>query len=118
KGGLLNCYSVTPEYLVKVLNGKYHKVFNHSLEFLNDSDKEMIDKLFKDLFEFIAIDICKLSDIADEWKGRISNVEDFIELFFENLPSWGLPAKKLELPTQKIISSRKNCLRNSYNFIH
>lgn len=117
KGGLLNCYSITPGRLVKALNGKYHEVFGSELEFLSDADRNTVDKLYRDLFEFVAIDICKLSDIADTWSGQIFNSKDFIELFFENLILWGLPLKKLELPSQKVINGRKNCLRSSYNFI-
>mgnify|MGYP002511277799 CR=1 FL=1 len=80
KGGLANFQSITPDILIKTLNGKYHMIFKD--ESLTDSDNEVIDRLYKDLFEFEAIDICKLSDIADSWNGKISNSKDFIELFF------------------------------------
>ena len=67
------------------MNGKYHLIFND--DSFTDSDNEVIDRLYKDLFEFEAIDICKLSDIADSWNGKISNSKDFIELFFNELPT-------------------------------
>lgn len=76
KGGLANFQSITPDILIKTLNGKYHLIFND--DSFTDSDNEVIDRLYKDLFEFEAIDICKLSDIADSWNGKISNSKDFI----------------------------------------
>lgn len=115
KGGLANFQSITPDILIKTLNGKYHMIFND--ESLTDSDNEVIDRLYKDLFEFEAIDICKLSDIADSWNGKISNSKDFIELFFNELPTWGLPLRRLELPKRQEIMGRKNVLAGCHRFI-
>ena len=115
KGGLANFQSITPDILIKTLNGKYHMIFND--ESLTDSDNEVIDRLYKDLFEFEAIDICKLSDIADSWNGKISNSKDFIELFFNELPTWGLPLRRLELPKRQEIMGRKNVLSGCHRFI-
>lgn len=115
KGGLANFQSITPDILIKTLNGKYHMIFKD--ESLTDSDNEVIDRLYKDLFEFEAIDICKLSDIADSWNGKISNSKDFIELFFNELPSWGLPFRRIELPKRQEIMGRKNVLAGCHRFI-
>ena len=115
KGGLANCHSITPEILVKTLNGKYHLVFNE--DSLTDQDNDLIDRLYKDLFEYEAIDICKLSDIADFWEGKITNSKDFMELFFSGLPAWGLPYRRLELPKRKDILGRKNVLADCHRFI-
>ena len=115
KGGLANFQSITPDILIKTLNGKYHLIFND--DSFTDSDNEVIDRLYKDLFEFEAIDICKLSDIADSWNGKISNSKDFIELFFDELPTWGLPLRRLELPKRQEIMGRKNVLAGCHRFI-
>ncbi len=115
KGGLANFQSITPDILIKTLNGKYHMIFNE--DSLTDSDNEVIDRLYKDLFEFEAIDICKLSDIADSWNGKISNSTDFVELFFSELPIWGLPLRRLELPRRQEIMGRKNVLAGCHRFI-
>lgn len=115
KGGLANFQSITPDILIKTLNGKYHLIFND--DSLTDSDNEVIDRLYKDLFEFEPIDICKLSDIADSWNGKISNSKDFIELFFNELPTWGLPLRRLELPKRQEIMGRKNVLAGCHRFI-
>lgn len=115
KGGLANFQSITPDILIKTLNGKYHMIFND--ESLTDSDNKVIDRLYKDLFEFEAIDICKLSDIADSWNGKISNSKDFVELFFNELPTWGLPLRCLELPKRQEIMGRKNVLAGCHRFI-
>lgn len=115
KGGLANCNSITPELLIKTLNGKYHLVFGEDT--LTDQDNALVDRLYKDLFEYEAVDICKLSDIADSWEGKITNGKDFMELFFEGLPAWGLPYRRLELPGQKDVMGRKNVLAGCRRFI-
>jgi hypothetical protein len=116
-GGLLNCFTITPEILVKEIDGKYHKVMSNCLENIDSDSEECIDKLYKDLFEFVAIDITKLSKIADDWQNSISSLNEFVEKFYETLPSWGLPFKKLELPDSRDIKSNRNILRTEYNFI-
>ena len=115
KGGLANFQSITPDIIIKTLNGKYHEVFNDDA--LTESDYQVMDRLYKDLFEFVAIDICKLSDIADSWGGKIFNSKDFVELFFKELPTWGLPFRCLELPKRQEIMGRKNVLAGCYRFI-
>lgn len=118
KGGLLNCYTITPDSLVAMINGNYHEVFDDLAECFSDTELGYVDKLYKDLFEFIAVDICKLSNIADKWSNQISNINDFIEKFYESLPEWGLPFKKLDLPSAKELGNKKNnILRIEYNFI-
>ena len=115
KGGLANCHSITPELLVKTLNGKYHLVFHE--DSLTDQDNDLIDRLYKDLFEYVPIDICKLSSIADSWEGKITNSKDFMELFFEDLSKWGLPYRRLELPKRNDVMGRKNVLAGCHRFI-
>lgn len=115
KGGLANFQSITPETLVNELNGKYHKLFED--DSFTVSDNDIIDRLYKDLFEFKPIDICKLSDIADTWNGRYSNRKEFIELFFKELPIWGLPFRSLTLPKDHEITGRKNVLGGCHRFI-
>ena len=63
------------------------------------------------------MDICKLSDIADSWQGKITDSKDFMELFFEGLPVWGLPVRRLELPKPKQVMGRKNVLAGCHRFI-
>ncbi|MEG0190191.1 MAG: DUF87 domain-containing protein [Lachnospiraceae bacterium] len=117
KGGLLNCYTITPDSLVFMISGNYHEIFADLDNCFSDTELGYVDKLYKDLFEFIAVDICKLSSLVDKWNNHISNINDFIEKFYESLPEWGLPFKKLELPTAKELESKKNILRIEYNFI-
>lgn len=115
KGGLANCKSITPEILVKTLNGKYHLLFDE--ESFSDRDNELIDRLYRDLFKYQAIDICKLSNIVDLWEGKIANIKDFVELFFKDLPMWGLPFRRLEIPSIKEIMGRRNILAGCHRFI-
>lgn len=116
KGGFNNFYTITPDVLVSELAGEYHTLFMESIDFSGE-DTAVIDKLYKDLFEYVAIDLCKLSDLIDSWEGKISTVDDFIELFYGSLPEWGLPYKRLDLPTAKQIKGKNNILKTEANFI-
>ena len=111
KDGLLNCSEITPETLARNLNGKYSEIFASSLENVFSADDEaIINKLYKDLFEYIPADICKLSKFADEWYD-ISNIDELIDNFYLNLPEWGLPFRKETQRTTKEILQSKNCLQ-------
>ena len=116
KGGFKNFYTITPDVLVAELAGEYTSLFMDTIDFSED-DKIVVNKLYKDLFEYVAIDICKLSDLIDSWEGKISTVDDFIELFYETLPEWGMPYKRLDLPTSKQLKGKSNILKTEYNFI-
>lgn len=116
KGGLMNFYTITPDTLVKELSGSYYDIFVDALDFAQ-LDIQIVNKLYKDLFEYVAIDICKLSDLVDSWFNRISTISDFVELFYETLPQWGLPYKKANLPKTRDLNSKKNILQMEYNFI-
>lgn len=101
--------------MVKTLNGKYHLLFDE--ESFSDRDNDLIDRLYRDLFKYQAIDICKLSNIVDLWEGKIANIKDFVELFFKDLPIWGLPFRRLEIPSIKEIMGRRNILAGCHRFI-
>lgn len=116
KGGLLNCYTITPNVLVENLSGDYYAVFAGSID-LGKSEIDVVNKLCKDLFDFVAIDICKVSNLFDSWANRITTIDDFVELFYASLPMWGLPFKKMELPVMKDLKSKSNILRVEHNFI-
>ena len=116
KGGLLNCFTITPNVLVDDLSGNYFDIFAGSIDF-GKEEIEAVNKLYKDLFDFVAIDICKLSNLFDEWANQITTVRDFVELFYESLPIWGLPFKKMDLPAMKDLKAKKNILRIEQNFI-
>lgn len=49
KGGLLNCYTITPDVLVNELSGNYYDVFSDTLDF-NQSEIDCVNKLYRDLF--------------------------------------------------------------------
>ena len=116
KGGFKNFYTITPDILVSELAGDFYSLFMDSIDFSED-DKAVVNKLYKDLFEYIAIDLCKLSDLIDSWEGKITTVNDFIELFYDSLPEWGMPYKRMDLPTAKQVKVKSNILKTEYNFI-
>lgn len=116
KGGLLNCYCITADTIAADIDGQYSEVFMYLSE-LSDAEKAIIDKLYSDLFSYVPVDIFKLSKIADEWENQISNVGDFIELFFANLNEWGLPIRKNNLPSSKELRGKKNVLELQQKFI-
>ncbi|MDY5812374.1 MAG: DUF87 domain-containing protein [Treponema sp.] len=118
KDGLLNCSEITPESLARNLDGKYSEIFKTALGDIFNSDEEnVINKLYKDLFEYVPADICKLSKIADDWTD-VSNIDEFIERFYLSLPEWKLPFRKDNLRTQReILRNNKNILQIEYSII-
>lgn len=118
-GGLKNCYTITPETLLKELEGHYYRIFEDCFTItLSDADKELIDNMYKYLFEFSAPDICKLSKFAEQWQNSFDVFDEFIDAFSQKLPDWGLPPRKLEPLTRKLVENRSNFLRNEYRFIN
>ena len=116
KGGLLNCYTITQDVLVNELSENYYAVFANDLNF-GKNEIDIVNKLYKDLFDFVAVDICKLSNLFDSWINKINIIDDFVELFYSSLPMWGLPFKKMNLPIMKDLKSKSNILRIEQNFI-
>lgn len=116
KGGLMNCYCITADTIALDIAEQYSDVFMYLSEF-SDAEKAVINKLYKDLFAYVPVDIYKLSQIADEWEDKISNIGDFIELFFANLCDWGLPIRINNLPTSKELRGKKNVLELQQKFI-
>lgn len=116
KGGLLNCFTITPNVLVDELSGNYYAVFAGDIDFGKD-EIDAVNKLYKDLFDFVAVDICKLSNLFDRWGNQITTIDDFVELFYASLQMWGLPFKKIELPAMKDLKVKKNILRIEQSFI-
>ncbi len=116
KGGLLNCFCITPDTILTELDGSFSEVFAF-LDSFSDDEKAIIDKLYKDLFTYVPADIFKLSGIADEWENQISNLNDFVELFFSTLNVWGLPLRKQNLPTMRQLKATKNVLKLEQDFI-
>ena len=121
--GLLNCFAVTPDTLVNDLNKHYSNLFADMLNILSDLDCTCVNKLYGDLFTYVPFDIVKLSDLADSYENSYSNLNDFIAVFYRDLPKWGLPARFTGLPNiNKILGSgtkkrRRNILADEYGFI-
>lgn len=117
-GGLKNCFTITPESLLNDINEEYSSVLSQCFDFaLSPDDTDCINKMYRNLFEFIAPDICKLSDCATKWNNCFSSFEDFIYDFFQSLIDWGLPRCTLKVPTRKQIEKKGNFLRTEYQFI-
>ena len=85
--------------------------------FRSKDEIDAVNKLYKDLFDFVAVDICKLSNLFDMWGNQITTIDDFVELFYASLPTWGLPFKKMDLPVMKDLKGKRNILRIEQNFI-
>ena len=118
KDGLRDCYSINPDVLIKNLNKNYYKVFKNIDYLLKDDDLKIVNKLYSNLFEYNALDIVKLSAVADSWEGKFDNLEEFIELFYNELPTWGLPKRIQNLPSSGKLNKRKNALKTEYEFIN
>lgn len=105
-GGLANIYAINPNRLCDGLQDNYHELFTNRTNFANDN---IVDKLFNDLFEFVAKDIIKLSDIIDDWisNEKISDINAFVKTFFTDLPKWSLPTRKAKILDIKKIETAK-----------
>lgn len=81
------------------------------------SEREVVNKLYKYLFTSVNENVCKLSTFWDEHYTQVTTINDFIKIFYENLPLWGVPKKSLSLPTPSQIL-KKNVLSDQISFIH
>ena len=120
-GGLKNCYTITPETILYELEGNYHRLFESSFTYtISEQDIELINDLYKNLFEFTAPDICKLSKFAEQWQNSFDTFDEFIAAFSKNLPDWGLPSMILDPLTRASIENidKNNFLRDEYQFIN
>lgn len=120
-GSLKEISTITPQAVVDLIpkiKGKtaYDRIFGFAQDFSEDH-KNVVNKLYRDLFEFVTPDILKLSEFADKWESQVTTINDFIELFFKELPQWGLPTKADNLPKASSIKGKTNFLRQEFNFI-
>ena len=118
QGGLNDFYYIDPERIVADLGKDYYNVFTPVTGGWSDDSIKCVNKLFKDLFALVPINICKLSSNADKW-GELPTINDFVELFFKELPNWGLCPIIDKVPTvNKIIKSeKKNLLQLNFDFV-
>lgn len=116
-GGLLNCFTINPDWIVTDLNEKYHRVFlSCFIDEMSNDDETCVDSAFISLFSFIPVDICKLSSIADRWKQQFSTINEFCAEFGRTLCEWGLPGW-ISNPLIPRTVKKNNFLRDNYNFI-
>ena len=117
-GGLLNCFTITPDWFISDLDGHYDRIVEQCFtEDLSNDDREIINTAYKMLFEYCPIDICKLSDIADEWTGQFDTINEFCEEYGKHLIRWGLPNRELKPLTPSKIKTKNNFLRDEKDFI-
>ena len=117
-GGLQNCFTITPESLLAELGGDYAQVFKSCFTSeLVKADMACINKMYKNLFEFVAPDIFKMSQQADRWHEGFDSIGEFIGEFFNFLPEWGLQRRILKPVKQKEVEKTGNFLRGQYQFI-
>ncbi len=120
QGGLSDIFFIDPSRIVSELRGAYHNLFG--LQIKNNREKlpldvDVIDKMFRDLFVLVPLDICKLSDIVDRW-GYLETTDEFLAKFFESLPLWGLcKDEQWSLHRSSLLRSRRNVLQPNYDFI-
>lgn len=117
-GGLINCFSITDDWMLNRLEGKYHKIFECCFTSeLTKENKDCINAAYKSLFEFVPADIYKMSKFSDKWFKQFSTINEFCNEFAANLENWGLPNRKLEELKPKSILSKNNFLREEFDFI-
>ncbi len=117
-GGLTNCFTITPEWLIADLDGHYSRVFEQCLTgSISDEERSIIDSAYRSLFEYCPIDIFKLSSIADEWHLQFDTINELIEEFGKTLPVWGLPGKTVKPYKPQNFKTKANPLHDAKDFI-
>lgn len=117
QGGLSDLYYIDPSRIVSELHGNYHLLFGFENKESSNDETIIIDKLFKDLFSLVPLNICKLSNMIDSW-GYVENSEHFMELFYDSLPSWGLcKCGPFGIPAIGKKVTKRNTLQSNYDFI-
>ncbi len=121
-GSLNEIITITPSNVLDLIDkvgGKtqYYTIFSFTNTF-NENEKLGVNNLYKDLFELVSPDIVKLSNFADKWGNDIGSFYDFAKEFFAELPEWGLPLREDSFPKLNDINSKKNVLRQEFNFVN
>ena len=79
-GGLKNCFTITPGKLFDELKGQYHLIFRDAFPGMEpEKYKGCVDRLFKNLFAYVPGDICRLDELAEQWKGQFDSEAEFVE---------------------------------------
>ncbi len=117
KDGLRNTFEISPDTLFEDLNGDFTNVFPYFKENFSELELQTVNKVYKDLFEYVPTDICLLSKEADLWENQISSFDDWESLFFKELNDWQLPKRENNLPPLKSLKAN-NFIRPEYNFIN
>lgn len=118
KEGLKDCYYIDASRIESDVKGKYHRIFKQITFEWSSEEEKCIDKLYKDLFELVPMNIYKLSCMADSWKD-IDGIDKFVEHFFTSLDVWGVPKRiaSMAIPS-KIVRTSKNIIQPAYDFIY
>lgn len=118
QGGLRDFYYIDPERLAEELIPNYNLVFDAPPNGWDEEEKTCVNRLYRDLFSYVPMNICKLSDIADEW-GQINTSQEFIQRFYAELPKWGLCFSRESLPTVNMVNKKQksNLLQGNADFI-
>lgn len=121
-GSLKDIYEIRCDRLTDFLpksKGRvcYSDIFDYLGTNFSDQEKDVVNKLYRDLFELVTPNICKLSSFLDDNISQITTITDFIEIFYNTLPTWGIPKRQNGLPKVNQIKGR-NLLRGQYNFIN
>lgn len=117
-GGLINCFSITADWILNRLEGKYNRIFERCFTCeLTKENTDCINAAYKSLFEFVPADICKMSKFSDIWFKQFSTINEFCNEFAANLADWGLPNRVLKELKPRSIMAKNNFLRGEYDFI-
>ena len=119
QGGLSDCYYIDPERIKADLAGAFHRLLPCGYGEWSKTDAEVIDRLFHDLFVYVPLNICLLSDRVDSWP-VFSSLDEFAEHFFKQLPVWGLCKEGLraKLQTSKLRKAgKKNLFQENWEFV-
>lgn len=119
QGGLKDCYYIDPERIKTGLGGAFHLLLPCGYGEWSKEDATVIDRLFKDLFAYVPLNICLLSDRIDAWP-VFPSLNEFVEHFLKQLPEWGLcvEGRRSSLQTGKLRKPpKRNLFQENWQFV-
>jgi hypothetical protein len=92
RGGLEDFFLISPEIIDQNIGSKFHGFFIKKYDGTIEGYEEIIDKVFKSIFNYYPKNLFKLSCLLDELPQKIKDIDELLELIFSRLHTdWNIP---------------------------
>jgi len=108
RGGLEDFFLISPETIDRHVGEKYHLFFSEKYDNGSiDGYDDIIDKIFKSIFNYYPKNLFKLSCLVDELTTDIENIDQLVNLIFSRLYNdWNIP-RILTIPSRTQLKKGK-----------